>query len=65
MSLKCKRASFYYGLVAGREYEVEEVSGRWYRILTAKGSSLWVTLRTKDYEFEIIGGEYDDLLGML
>lgn len=59
MKIKIKRSSYMYPLTIGKEYKVLNQQNGYYQITTDKGSALWVSMRAKGYEFEIVGaGKY-------
>lgn len=63
MKIKCKRTSAYYPVTVGKVYEVIEQNREHLKIVTDKGSTLWVKLNCRDYEFELkakkLKKEYD------
>lgn len=54
MKLKCKKTTQIYPFTIGKVYESQEESHGFYKIRTDIGSTIWVKLGCKDYEFEIL-----------
>lgn len=52
MKLKCKKATAFYPLTVGKTYDIEDYKGELYKIYTDIGSTVWIKMSSRDYEFE-------------